>query len=91
MKLGKILFTTLALYASNVQAQRVEQEINSWQFSRDGEGWQQVQVPHDWAIAGPFDKKWDLQVVRIEQLSFPTGMDTPSFGQKRRPTSRTVS
>lgn len=67
MKLGKILFATLALYASNVMAQRVEQEINSWQFSRDGEGWQQVQVPHDWAIAGPFDKKWDLQVVRIEQ------------------------
>ncbi len=26
-----------------------------------------VNVPHDWAIAGPFDKKWDLQVVRIEQ------------------------
>ena len=24
-------------------------------------------MPHDWAIAGPFDKKWDLQKVRIEQ------------------------
>ena len=24
-------------------------------------------VPHDWAINGPFDKKWDLQFVAIEQ------------------------
>ena len=29
--------------------------------------WQRVSVPHDWAIRGPFDKKWDLQVVRIVQ------------------------
>ena len=29
--------------------------------------WQPVSIPHDWAISGPFDKKWDLQVVRIEQ------------------------
>ncbi len=38
-----------------------------WQFSRDGLSWQTVSVPHDWAISGPFDKKWDLQVVAIEQ------------------------
>ena len=24
-------------------------------------------MPHDWAISGPFDKKWDLQRVAIEQ------------------------
>ena len=24
-------------------------------------------IPHDWAINGPFDKKWDLQFVAIEQ------------------------
>ena len=29
--------------------------------------WQRISVPHDWAIRGPFDKKWDLQVVRIVQ------------------------
>ena len=39
----------------------------SWDFSRDGKVWSQVAVPHDWAIAGPFDKKWDLQMVAIEQ------------------------
>jgi len=38
-----------------------------WQFSQDKQTWKTVSVPHDWAIAGPFDKKWDLQMVRIEQ------------------------
>ena len=38
-----------------------------WQFSRDSVAWQEVCVPHDWAISGPFDKKWDLQFVAIEQ------------------------
>jgi beta-galactosidase len=40
---------------------------DGWQFSRDGNHWETVRVPHDWAISGPFDKKWDLQVVAIEQ------------------------
>ena len=42
-------------------------DLDSWQFSRDSIHWQRVSVPHDWAIAGPFDKKWDLQNVAIEQ------------------------
>ena len=29
--------------------------------------WETVTVPHDWAISGPFDKKWDLQKVAITQ------------------------
>ena len=41
--------------------------IRNWDFSRDQQTWEQVNVPHDWAISGPFDKKWDLQVVAIEQ------------------------
>ena len=48
-------------------AQRSETELRTWDFSRDGESWKQVRVPHDWAISGPFDKKWDLQTVAIEQ------------------------
>ena len=40
---------------------------DGWLFSRDGQSWQTVSVPHDWAINGPFDKQWDLQVVAIEQ------------------------
>lgn len=46
---------------------RVEQSLKYWQFSRDSIHWQAVTVPHDWAIKGPFDKKWDLQKVAIEQ------------------------
>lgn len=30
-------------------------------------GWEAVTIPHDWAIYGPFDKKWDIQNVAIEQ------------------------
>ncbi len=41
--------------------------LPSWDFSHDGNTWEKVAVPHDWAIAGPFDKKWDLQMVAIEQ------------------------
>ena len=40
---------------------------DDWLFSHDKQHWQQVCVPHDWAISGPFDKKWDLQCVAIEQ------------------------
>lgn len=29
--------------------------------------WETVEVPHDWAIYGPFDKEIDKQVVKIEQ------------------------
>ena len=48
--------------------QRQEQLLSDgWQFSRDKQQWETVRIPHDWAIAGPFDKKWDLQKVAITQ------------------------
>ena len=64
-----ITFMTLALALTTLcQAQsRKVITLPSWDFSRDGKAWQQVAVPHDWAISGPFDKKWDLQMVAIEQ------------------------
>ena len=61
---------TLFLTASlSVLAQPRQETIltDDWRFSRDQQTWQTVRVPHDWAIAGPFDKKWDLQNVAIEQ------------------------
>ena len=49
-------------------AQRQEITLtDDWQFSRDQQTWQQVSVPHDWAISGPFDKKWAMQTVAIVQ------------------------
>ena len=64
-----ILISSLFVWAvCAVQAQtRQEQTLRTWQFSRDSLHWQSVSVPHDWAISGPFDKKWDLQTVAIEQ------------------------
>lgn len=50
------------------QAQyRQHYDLRTWQFSRDSTTWQTVTVPHDWAISGPFDKKWDMQRVAIVQ------------------------
>ena len=64
-----LLATTLTTLA------QPRQEViltDGWQFQAEQEGkvqekWQTVRVPHDWAIAGPFDRKWDLQKVAIEQ------------------------
>ena len=64
-----LLATTLTTLA------QPRQEViltDGWQFQAEQEGkvqekWQTVRVPHDWAISGPFDKKWDLQKVAIEQ------------------------
>ena len=65
----KITIVTFALSLSMMCQAQSRKVINlpSWDFSRDGKSWQQVAVPHDWAISGPFDKKWDLQKVAIEQ------------------------
>lgn len=64
-----IIFMAALLAAPAVGHGQHRQEYNlkSWSFSRDSVNWQPVTVPHDWAISGPFDKKWDLQVVAIEQ------------------------
>ena len=69
----KILTTTLTLLCSVAVWAQPRQEItlsDNWQFSLQSthnQSWETVSVPHDWAISGPFDKKWDLQKVAIEQ------------------------
>ena len=63
-------FFTMLLAAPLAMLAQPRQEItlsDNWSFSHDNKTWQTVSVPHDWAIAGPFDKKWDLQKVAIEQ------------------------
>lgn len=63
-----ILWTLVALAALSAKGEtRVYELSKNWWFSYDRENWQQVNVPHDWAINGPFDKKWDLQVVAIKE------------------------
>jgi len=59
----------LVAFAATLFAQPRQEIVlqDDWQFSRDKQTWETVSVPHDWAISGPFDKKWDLQKVAIEQ------------------------
>ena len=39
-----------------------------WRFMKEGQGeWQNVTVPHDWAIYGPFDRENDIQRVAVVQ------------------------
>ena len=63
----KVLVVLLVLCQLATAQTRREVNLKTWEFSRDKTTWTQVDIPHDWAIAGPFDKKWDLQRVAIEQ------------------------
>ena len=76
----KTILLTAALLCTLTGTAQCRQEINlrdNWLFmagqsnqaanADDGQTPQRVSVPHDWAISGPFDKKWDLQRVAIEQ------------------------
>ena len=69
------LFLALAVVAQPRQEIYLEK---NWCFTRgdvagaaepafDDSRWERVEVPHDWAIYGPFDKNIDKQVVAIEQ------------------------
>ena len=63
LTIAALAFTAIA----NAQKRQMLTLTEGWQFSRDNASWKSVNIPHDWAIAGPFDKKWDLQYVAIEQ------------------------
>ncbi len=67
-----ILTLSLACSIALSLGARNQQTLTSgWEFTKDDSsaktGWQQVRVPHDWAIYGPFDRANDLQVVAVEQ------------------------
>ena len=62
------IFTAIVCAATAAQAQRTVTTLNDgWQFAKEGGQWQQVRVPHDWAIYGPFDRSNDLQTVAVKQ------------------------
>lgn len=66
----KINLLAILLVLSTVCRAQQRCEIvldDHWLFSHDKQNWEQVSIPHDWAIQGPFDKKWDLQRVAITQ------------------------
>ena len=60
MKIRFCFFVGVWALAFSVSAARNVALFNDgWEFSRDKKNWQAVEVPHDWAIAGPFDPKGD--------------------------------
>lgn len=70
--LRRLFAITLGAATLAAGAQRTVTTLNEgWEFTKgratDASQWQQVRVPHDWAIYGPFDRNNDLQVVAVEQ------------------------
>ena len=68
----RILFLLLLALAVSCESHyrespRLETLLTEWEFSRDSISWQNVTVPHDWAIEGPFDRANDLQAVQVTQ------------------------
>lgn len=67
----KTLFLLSAAVAFGAMAQRATTDIRQWEFTKGtpdaSTKWQSVQIPHDWAIYGPFDINNDLQIVAVEQ------------------------
>lgn len=65
--------------ATDLTAQRTVFSLEkNWKFTNEDiaeaketgyqdDAWQSVTIPHDWAIYGPFDRKYDLQNVTITQ------------------------
>ena len=52
------------------QTVRMDTLLRHWQFTQDtteNPAWEEVVVPHDWAISGPFDRANDLQEVIVVQ------------------------
>ena len=70
-----VLLSAAALFAQSPRQETLLEK--GWKFTReDGEfasvsyddsAWEDVTVPHDWAIYGPFDSNNDAQVVAITQ------------------------
>lgn len=65
-----IILTAAIIFGAD--ARRTETTLNEgWQFTKgtpeDAKAWQNVRIPHDWAIYGPFDRANDLQEVAVEQ------------------------
>ena len=68
----KFILGLLLMYSIGAFASRQELLLkDSWEFCRgevtNNSQLENVTVPHDWAIYGPFDKNIDLQVIAIEQ------------------------
>ena len=81
MKQRNFILLALSLLfcaCSSKQTYRTDTLLRQWQFTQDTTEnpiWEDVTIPHDWAISGPFDRANDLQEVVIVQ----NGESEPSW------------
>ena len=63
------LLCVLGAGAGTAQPLRTQTTLKEgWRFMKEGQTeWQNVTVPHDWAIYGPFDRENDIQRVAVVQ------------------------
>lgn len=60
--------TTRNVYTLNENWQFINEDISGAEKPEMSvQNWENVSVPHDWAIKGPFDKKIDAQIVKVQQ------------------------
>jgi len=70
------IFAAVSCHKGNPRSEILLEE--GWKFSIgdfdtasdpafDDSEWQEVRIPHDWAIYGPFERSNDLQVVAVRQ------------------------
>lgn len=66
-----LFFAGIAVCTATTAQRRAVTLNEGWEFTKGAPDvqsqWSDVRVPHDWAIYGPFDKSYDLQVVAVEQ------------------------
>ena len=66
-----LFFAGIAVCTATAAQRRAVTLNEGWEFTKGAPDvqsqWSDVRVPHDWAIYGPFDKSYDLQVVAVEQ------------------------
>ena len=65
-KFSAVVAAAVAGMAMLAQASRTVEDFNDdWEFSRDEVTWRAVEIPHDWAIEGPFDPEGDAQTGKL--------------------------
>ena len=65
-----LLIGSMVFCGCSTKQVRTDTLIRAWQFTQDtteNPVWQDVTIPHDWAISGPFDRANDLQEVIVVQ------------------------
>ena len=61
----KTIVLAAILCAASLSAREVADFCGGWEFSRDMKEWRAVEIPHDWAIEGPFDPEGNTHTGKL--------------------------